>query len=121
MDQVKVCDKSQQIWLMWKTEGIETKDRFEALCGIVLPEFVKVADSITIRFNMRQATQGRVFSVMKLQDIPSQFVVDDDYQLKDAFNNLEHALCAQEAMQNLMNSLLNSIGSGMSGSELIGS
>jgi hypothetical protein len=119
---------------MWKSiglPGIQAKDRFEALCGIVIPQFQEVSAIIVRRFNERvngvqvngihlngihlNGVEMNAIHATKLHDISSDLITDDDMSIMNTvYDQLEHAVNAQEAMQNLLQAILGSLGKGTS-------
>jgi hypothetical protein len=90
---------------IWQAPNIAMKDRFEALCGMPIPEMKDVKQEIVSRFNNRTNS-----NFTKSEDIPSDSVTYEDLShMNEAFLKVEHAVKAQEILQEILQTVLGSL------------
>ena len=91
---------------VWKDPRISTHDRFEALCGITLIEFVPIEKQILETFNCRTKSQ---YSTLK--NIPVQDILESDMNMmKQKLRNLERSNESYKALADFFQSVCNGIG-----------
>jgi hypothetical protein len=101
----KAKNPNQYGLAIWKSPHISMKDRFEALSGMPIPEMKDVKQELVSRFNNRTNS-----NFTKPEDIPSDSIIYEDLShMDDAFLKVEHAVKAQEILQEILQTVLGSL------------
>src|SRR2546425_3812006 len=95
---------------VWRCPNIDAATKLEALCGMVnIAELKELSNAIVAKFNERMVKELQPErKANELKDIPVTLIqLDDMLSVALNYGRLEHAVNAQESLQNLTQSLLN--------------